>query len=98
MFRRLPDPLGRELCFTLDGEAMLGREGDTVASAMLAAGRRSFRRTAVSGGERGPWCMMGVCHDCLVVLDGVASTQACLVLLRDGMTIDTQRGRREIEA
>lgn len=98
MFRRLPDAPGRALRFTLDGEALEGREGDTVASAMLAAGRRSFRQTAVSGGERGPWCMMGVCHDCLVVLDGVASTQACLVSLRDGMAVETQRGRREVEA
>ena len=98
MFRRLSDPSGRELRFTLDDEPLVGREGDTVASAMLAAGRSSFRHTAVSGAERGPWCMMGVCHDCLVVLDGVASTQACLVSLRDGMTVRTQQGRREVEA
>ncbi len=95
MFRRLPNPPGRQLRFTLDGEPLEGREGDTVAAAMLAAGRRSFRQTAVSGAERGPWCMMGVCHDCLVVLDGVASTQACLVPLRDGMAVQTQHGRRE---
>lgn len=97
MFRRPPDALGRALRFTLDGEALLGREGDTVAAAMLASGRRSFRRTAVSGAERGPWCMMGVCHDCLVVLDGVASTQACLVPLCDSMAVRTQQGRREVE-
>lgn len=95
MFRRLPDPQARPLRFTVDGRAAEGCAGDTVASALLAAGRLAFRRTAVSGAERGPWCMMGVCHDCLVVLDGVASTQACLVPLQEGMVVETQQGRRD---
>ena len=97
MFRRLPDAAAaRELPFTLDGEAVSGREGDTVAAALLALGRRSFRRTAVSGAERGPWCLMGVCHDCLVTVDGTGNVQACLVPLRAGMAVETQGGRREV--
>ena len=57
MFRRLPDVAAsrRELLFTLDGEPARGRESETVAAALLALGRRGFRRTAVSGAERGPW-------------------------------------------
>jgi len=97
MFRRLPDAerLG-EVAFTLDGEPATGREGDTVAAALLALGRRSFRLTAVSGAERGPWCLMGVCHDCLVVIDGAGNAQGCLVPLRAGMAVETQRGRRKV--
>ena len=98
MFRRLPDAApAREVPFTLDGEPASGREGDTVAAALLALGRRSFRRTAVSGAERGPWCLMGVCHDCLVTVDGTGNMQACLVPLRPGMAVSTQDGRREVE-
>ena len=98
MFRRLPDAAAAagELPFTLDGEPASGREGDTVAAALLALGRRSFRRTAVSGTERGPWCLMGVCHDCLVTVDGMGNVQACLVPLRAGMAVETGQGRREI--
>lgn len=98
MFRRLPEAAvaAAELPFTLDGEPASGREGDTVAAALLALGRRSFRRTAVSGAERGPWCLMGVCHDCLVVIDGRGNAQSCLVPLRAGMAVETQRGRREV--
>ncbi len=98
MFRRLPDAAAAsavEVPFTLDGEAARGREGDTVAAALLALGRQSFRETAVSGAERGPWCLMGVCHDCLVAVDGRGSVQACLVPLRAGMVVETQDGRRE---
>ena len=96
MFRRLPDAPAREVPFTLDGEPASGREGDTVAAALLALGRRSFRRTAVSGAERGPWCLMGVCHDCLVTVDGTGNVQSCLVPLRAGMAVETGRGRREV--
>ena len=99
MFRRLPDAAAAaapEVPFTLDGEAASGRVGDTVASALLALGRRCFRRTAVSGAERGPWCLMGVCHDCLVTVDGAGNAQACLVPLRAGMAVETQNGRREV--
>ena len=99
MFRRLPDTqtVAPEVSFTLDGEPESGREGDTVAAALLALGLRSFRRTAVSGTERGPWCLMGVCHDCLVTVDGTGNVQSCLVPLRAGMAVETQRGRREAE-
>lgn len=95
MFRRLPDPPAPPVPFTLDGEAVQGAEGDTVAAALLALGRTACRQTAVSGTPRGPYCMMGVCFDCLVVIDGVGNRQGCLVPLMPGMAVETQRGRRE---
>ena len=96
MFRRLPDPPARRVPFTLDGRAVEGAEGDTVAAVLLALGRTACRETAVSGAPRGPYCMMGVCFDCLVVIDGVGNRQGCLVPLREGMAVETQRGRREV--
>ena len=96
MFRRLPDPPARRVAFTLDGMGVEGAEGDTVAAALLALGRTACRETAVSGAPRGPYCMMGVCFDCLVVIDGVGNRQGCLVPLREGMAVETQRGRREV--
>ncbi len=66
------------------------------AAALLALGRTACRETADSGAPRGPYCMMGVCFDCLVVIDGVGNRQGCLVPLREGMAVETQRGRREV--
>jgi predicted molibdopterin-dependent oxidoreductase YjgC len=42
--------------------------------------------------------MMGVCFDCLAVIDGVASVQSCLTEVRDGMRIERQAARRDIGA
>jgi sarcosine oxidase subunit alpha len=38
---------------------------------------------------------MGVCFDCLVTIDGVGSRQGCLVLVREGMAVETLLGKRE---
>lgn len=95
MFRRLPDSHGGKVAITIDGKSVEARPGDTVAAAMLASGHATCRTTTVSGTQRGPYCMMGVCFDCLVVIDGMGSRQGCLVPVRDGMRIELQTGKRE---
>lgn len=98
MFQRLPDLAGTPLSFTLDGRTVEGREGDTVASALLAAGVETCRTSAVGGEPRAPYCLMGVCFECLVTVDGVGNQQGCLVPLRPGMNVETQigHGKREL--
>lgn len=61
-------------------------EGDTVAAALLAAGRWTFRRDQ-DGAARGPFCLMGVCQECLVEVDGVPNRRACLLPVAHGMRI-----------
>jgi len=95
VFRRLPEAAGPPVSFTIDGQPAVGTEGDTVAAALLAYRIREFRTTPVTGARRGPFCLMGVCFDCLVAIDGLASRQACLVPLREGMRVETRQGKRE---
>jgi len=77
-----------------EGQAVDARDGDSVAAALLAAGIVDFRSTPVTGTARGPWCLMGVCFDCLVEIDGVANRQACLVPVADGMEVRRMGGYR----
>jgi D-hydroxyproline dehydrogenase subunit gamma len=69
--------------------------GISVAAALLHAGVQRFRASAVTGAPRAPYCMMGVCFECLVEIDGEPSRQACLVTVREGMLVRTQEGMRE---
>jgi len=94
MFKRLGDT-GATLTFKVDGQPIRARAGDTVAAALLAAGIDHCRTTPVSGAPRAPYCLMGVCFDCLVTIDGIGSRQACLVPVREGMAVETQLGKRE---
>ena len=94
MFKRLADA-GTAVALTIDGKPVRARSGDTVAAALLAAGVDRCRTTPVTGAPRLPYCLMGVCFDCLVTIDGVGSRQACLVPVREGMKVETQQGKRE---
>lgn len=98
MFKRLPESQGPAVTVTIDGEPFNAREGDSVAAALLTAGHSSCRETPVTGAKRGPYCMMGVCFDCLVTVDGVGNRQGCLIRVQDGMRIETQHGKREARA
>jgi NADPH-dependent 2,4-dienoyl-CoA reductase/sulfur reductase-like enzyme len=73
-------------------QPIVGRPGDTVASALIAADERTCRETE-SGERRGLFCGMGVCAECTVVVDGVPGALACLTPVRDGMTVDVQPAR-----
>ena len=97
MFRRLPEA-GETIALTIDGTRIAARAGDTVAAALLAAGITYCRTTPVSGAKRAPYCLMGVCFECLVTIDGVGNRQACLIPVSDGMRVETQQGARAIDA
>ncbi|WP_422000495.1 (2Fe-2S)-binding protein [Reyranella sp.] len=94
MFKRLADA-GAPVALTVDGKPVQARAGDTAAAALLAAGFDHCRTTPVTGTPRAPYCLMGVCFDCLVTIDGIGSRQACLVPVREGMAVETQIGKRE---
>ncbi|MEB3046344.1 MULTISPECIES: (2Fe-2S)-binding protein [Rhizobium] len=92
MFRRLSDRNESSISFTFDGVPMTARQGDSVAAALLAAGHCSTRQTPVTGAARGPYCMMGVCFECLVRIDGRSNRQACMIAVTNGMLVETQDG------
>jgi hypothetical protein len=96
MFRQLPDGAGADIEVLVDGVATPARAGQSVAATLLAAGHLACRTTPVTGAPRGPYCMMGVCFDCLVTIDGTPNRQGCLVTVQGGMRIDTQRGARRV--
>ena len=81
-----------------DGRDLPVRKGLTLAAALLEAGVTHFRTTPVTDSPRAPFCMMGVCFDCLVIVDGVANQQSCLVEVRDGMSVHRQSGAADILA
>lgn len=78
---------------TFDGAPLAGEPGQSVGAALVAAGVSSWRTTRRGGRPRGIFCGIGVCHDCLITVDGVPNQRACLVPLRPGMVLETGDGR-----
>jgi hypothetical protein len=79
----------------VEGRPVLVPEGASAAAAVLLAGLPAIRETPVKGSPRLPYCMMGVCFDCLAEIDGVSNRQACMVAVTPGMRIAPQRGARQ---
>jgi len=78
--------------FTFDGEKIEAFTGQSVAAALLAANQRALRKTRFNNNDRGVFCGIGVCFDCLVVIDGIANQRACLIEAKPGMKVQTQVG------
>ena len=85
-------PAGRTVKITFEGQELRVAEGISVAAALLTQGARDFRSSIVGNVSRDPYCMMGVCFECLVEIDGVPARQSCMVPVRDGMHIRRQLG------
>lgn len=72
---------------------MSARAGETLAAALLADGVTVFGHAASSGRARAPYCMMGSCFECRVIIDGIENQQACMTGIREGLIAETSTGR-----
>ncbi len=82
---------GAAVTLTLDGRPVTAYEGESVATLLYAEGHLATRFTR-NGEPRGVYCGMGVCFDCLVVVDGIPNTRACVTWVREGMAVSRQDG------
>ncbi|MFT4038017.1 MAG: (2Fe-2S)-binding protein, partial [Thermomicrobiales bacterium] len=94
---RIGIPTGEPIGLTFEGQAIDAYPSDTIASALMAAGVRTFTVTEVAGEQRGGFCFVGRCADCLVIVDGQANQRACTTAVRDGMDVRIQRGHGAVE-
>ena len=94
MFQKPPDSAG---CITVEveGRPVNVPRGASAAAAALIAGLASTRTSPATGEPRAPYCMMGVCFECLLVIDDEPSQQGCMVTVKPGMRIRRQEGARE---
>lgn len=71
--------------------------GETIAGVLLASGINIFRRTLENGTERGQFCGMGICYDCLVEVDGRPLSRACMTAAAPGLEITLPPMAHELE-
>jgi predicted molibdopterin-dependent oxidoreductase YjgC len=97
-FRRREIPADSEIRIRCDGDDVVAMISDSVASALLAAGKSTFLISPHDEQPRGGFCFVGRCGDCLMVIDGQPGTMACTTRVRSGMVVETQvaHGRWEV--
>ncbi|UUP19678.1 (2Fe-2S)-binding protein [Nitratireductor thuwali] len=72
---------------TVDGELVQTAECTRIAAVLLSLDEHAFRRSPISDAPRSAYCMMGICFECLVEIDGRPNRQACLAFAQDGMEV-----------
>ncbi|MBW1711646.1 MAG: (2Fe-2S)-binding protein [Deltaproteobacteria bacterium] len=83
---------GKPLTMTVDGQPVEAYQGETVASALLAAGKLVSR--TVDGEPMGVYCNIGVCHSCLMTVNGVRSVRICRTPAAEGLVVESQQLKR----
>ncbi|MFA7892059.1 (2Fe-2S)-binding protein [Pseudomonas putida] len=78
-----------QISLSINGTAVTAVPGETVLSVLNAVGVRQLALND-HGQVSGAFCGMGVCHCCLVAIDGRPKRRACQTLVRAGMRVETQ--------
>ena len=87
---------GREVEFTFNGKKMKGYEGEPIAAALHANGVKVLSYSKKLKRPRGFYCAIGNCSSCLMTVSGEPNVRVCTGKLREGMVIETQEGRGEL--
>ncbi len=94
--RRLPpnpsQTINRQnvMTFTFNGKEFTAFEGDTIASALAAAGVKVFSRSFKYHRQRGLLCVAGNCPNCLVQVADEPNVRSCTTSVRQGMPVRSQ--------
>ena len=88
MSRLAPQPgeridRSKTISFTFDGKPVTAFEGDTIGSALYAAGQRTFSRSFKYHRRRGLMCVAGQCPNCICSVDGAPGARMCIEPARE---------------
>jgi sarcosine oxidase subunit alpha len=88
---------GKQFEIEVDGERVVAFEGESVAAALVASGKRVFNHSPMRKEKRSMYCGIGLCYGCLMVIDGVPNTRSCQTLAKPGMRVEIQHGLQKEE-
>ncbi|MBW1976697.1 MAG: FAD-dependent oxidoreductase [Deltaproteobacteria bacterium] len=84
-------PRRKEVEFTWNGENLVGYEGETIASSLVANGINVFGHHAKDGSPQSIFCANGQCSQCLVMANGLP-VKSCMTRLEPGMAVESIEG------
>lgn len=91
MFKHYKHKINKTVTINFEGSLIKVPCNITVAAAVLSlTGSDHIRLAPVSGEKRSPYCFIGVCHECLMEINGIPDQQACIIEVKEGMMIRRQ--------
>jgi hypothetical protein len=86
---------GTPFFIKVNGEQVVAYPGETVAGAMLAAGKKVFGTSCLKNSPRGVYCGIGVCYSCVLTINNIPSQRACQTLAKEKMVIESEVAAKE---
>lgn len=87
---------GEKFDIFFNGEKIDAYEGETVAAALIADGRYTFRETKKNN-PRSMYCGIGLCNECMMDIDGNPRTKACQTLATPNIKVEPQKDKGKWE-
>lgn len=83
---------GEPVEFFLDGKPVQAYEGETIAGALMSAG--CFVSRTIDQKPLGVYCNIGVCHSCVMTVNGTPNVRICKTLVSQGCRVETQHRQK----
>ncbi len=83
-------PEKQEIFFMFEGNKVSGFEGDTIASALHALGKKTLSYSIKRKRPRGFYCAIGNCASCNMIVNGIPNVRTCMTLLKPDMIVERQ--------
>ena len=80
----------KKLPFYYQKKRIFGEQGDTIASALHAAGIKTLTTSLKYESPRGFFCGIGKCSSCLMRVNGVPNVRTCIAPLKEGIIVEMQ--------
>jgi sarcosine oxidase, subunit alpha len=77
--------------FTFDHKPIIGETGDTIASALHAAGVKELTISQTYHSPRGFFCGIGKCSSCLMRVNGIPNVRTCIAPLQKDIMVERQQ-------
>jgi len=80
---------GKPFKITVDGELFSAFPGETLATILLTSGKIATRKTLKDQNLRGYYCGMGVCSECVLMIEDGFEVRACQTLAKPNLKVKT---------
>jgi len=84
---------GNAVQIYFDGQPLEAYQGETIASALMSAGYLVLR--TIESEPLGVYCNIGVCHSCVMTVNGKQSVRICKTPVSEGCRIESQHFKKD---
>tara|TARA_B100000674_G_scaffold308775_1_gene256479 strand:+ start:2474 stop:5332 length:2859 start_codon:yes stop_codon:yes gene_type:complete len=81
--------------FYFNGETISAVKGDSVAAALLNS-KKAVLGERINGNQRGLYCGMGVCNECLVTINGERGLRACMQSAKPNAFVESEIDNKKL--